>query len=306
MQFAWAPAETAEIGGPWLDEIEEACGGRVNFEWYSAGELVPDDQVLPAIQNGTLDFAQCVSVGVNAPVDIVELCCVVPFGWRSASEFLTMWEYRGLKEIHEEAYGEIPDTKYLGTACHDPHNLLSREPVTSIEDFQGMKINSFEPFCRPYLKAGATIINVPVEEYYLAGQTGVVDSMLWCGTLEAYNNSWYEVFPYALYPQLNGNAECFYMANEEMWNSLPSDIQAIISQAVNKMAYTIWLYYYEGECRCSQYYTPTTLPDEDMEILRQYQWEWLDEVAQTSPRNARIVEILKAYNDEVEAANWFR
>jgi len=149
-------------------------------------------------------------------------------------------------------------------------------------------------------------VNVPVEEFYLSGQTGILDALAWCGATEAKNNSWNEVFPYFLTNNIGGNALLNYLANEKSWKALPPDLQQIIIVGLKAGALKKLLYYYNGEPANWKYYKTTSLSTEDWAKIRASQEKRWAELAKKSPRCAAIVKIYMDYNKEVEDAGWFR
>jgi len=309
IQVAWAPAETQAIARPWLDEIEAASGGRIEIELYSAGELMPQDQVFPAVQTGTLDLALMVGLDVAEPVDVCEIECFPPFLWANGLEVHAMWDYWGLDEIWTEAYEELGGIKFLGMEMHDPIHLISTRPIRKYEDIAGLKINAFKTVAHPFIEAGATSVVLPVEEYYLGAQTGVVEGLIWAGATECTNNGWNEVMPYFLTNPVNGNAICWVIMNEEVWDSLDSGTQNILLMGQKALQMRNLTYYYEHEPkrRTEEYWTElTTLPKEDWQRLVQAEWAYYDEIAQKSPRLAKAVQIFKDYNAHVEATKWWR
>ena len=46
----------------------------------------------------------------------------------------------------------------------------------------------------------------------------------------------------------------------------------------------------------------TTIPDKEWKVVEEAAYKFWDEAAKKSPRNARVVEILKKYKDTMEKA----
>jgi len=296
----------AEVVQPVLDDLTAALAGRVEFELYATAEIMPDDQVIRALQTGTLDIAYVCEPIAAVPIDIAELAGDPPFAWDSPQEVFTMWHERGMKEVYEEAYADLGGIHHLGFACTDPLHLISTKPVWKYEDLKGMKINGAAQLTHIFDDAGAVSIYIPLEEMYLAGQTGLIDGLMWGGSTEGYLNSWHEVFPYFLTNPIVGACGTSWLMNEDLWNSIPSDMQAILELFVEAYGLRTNAYYYSGESSTRHYFTLTTMPGEDWNKVRQSQIEYWDEIAQTSPRCARLVKIYKDYMEEVEAAGWWR
>ena len=299
-------AQTQGLVKPVLEELEEALGGRVDFELYGAGELMPDDQVLHSLQRGTIQFGIGNCRAWGSAIDLWDLDASVAFAWNSAMEQLTLFEERGLNELYAASYEDLGGIKWLGMAPCDPAHLMTTTPVTKYEDLAGMAIMAMGDTAPAFEEAGATMISLPWDEIYLGGQTGVIDGLCQSGATEGYTNSWHEVFPYFLDNPFAGGGMVHWVCSEELWDSLDSDMQAIIEQGAKIFTMKALTYYYDGEPQYRQYFTVTTMPDEDFAKLREDAMERWDDVAASSPRCAQVIEILRDYSAEVEAAEWWR
>jgi TRAP-type mannitol/chloroaromatic compound transport system substrate-binding protein len=281
-------------------------GGRVQIDVYSAAELVPDEQCLQAVQSGTLDVIHHCAQSINLPLDIYDVDCIAPFLFDRDLDYWAMSWRRGLAEIYEEAYMELGDIQYIGFITHDPSHLISTKPIWSYDDLDGLKINAFAPVARPFVDAGAVSVVLPVEEFYLSGQTGVVDALCWCGATEASANSWFEVYNYFLTNPVTGGPVCHTLMNKELWDSLPADLQAIMKYAEYILGFSTVVHYYNGEPVSRKNFDLTTMPDEDWARVLEHGYDYLDEVAAKSERNARILKIMRDFRTEMQEADWWR
>ncbi len=311
-EFTWrvqtvhAPAETNRLVRPMLDEIEAASGGRIKFELYSSGELMSDDQMLQAVSRGTLDMIDGLAPNEASPVDIASLDGWPPFGWASPVEIHNIYWNRGMKEIYNAAYEELGGIKVVGIKTTDPLHIFSTKPINTYEDFKGLKISTDRIVATPFIEAGAVAVNVPVTEFYLSGQTGIVDALAWCGAKEAYSNSWYEVFPYMLSNRISGCTLTHWIANEKAWNKMPKDLQDLVTMGLKAGGLRAILYYYDDEPKHRKYFKMTTLPEEDWNKIKASQDKRYDEIAKTSERCAKLVQIYRDYNKEVSELGWYR
>lgn len=306
VQTVHAPAEAAKLIRPMLDDIEQASGGRLKFELFSSGELMPDDQMLPGVMRGTLDMIDGLAPNEASPVDIAPLDGWPPFGWQSPVEILNMYENRGMKDLYNAAYEELGGIKVLGVKTTDPLHIFSTRPIESYADFKGLKISTDRIVATPFVEAGAVAVNIPVSEFYLSGQTGIVDALAWCGAKEAYANSWYEVFPYMLSNRISGCTLTHWIINEKKWKKMPEDLQNILSLGLKAGALRAVLYYYDDEPRNRKHFKMTTLSDADWAKIQASQDKRYDEIAKISDRTAKLVEIYRDYNAEVEGFGWYR
>lgn len=302
----WMPTELELIAQPWADQLEESLGGRVTIDIYGGGELMPLEQEFPALQDGTLDIAQFSGDFMAVPMDIVYFETAPPFAWKSPAEALTLLRSYGLEELLAEAYEELGGVHYLGACTADPLHVLSSKPIRTYEDLEGLKINGAANFAQPFTEAGAVSTLLELEDIYLSGKTGVVDAIMWCGAKEGVSNSWHEVYPYFLTNAVVGAGLNHFLINKEVWDSLPSDMQAILTMSIRDLEDRCLAYYYKGEPESREYFTLTTLSDEDWAKLREHAMKRWDELALTSPRYAQVVQLIRDYNAHVEAVGWYR
>jgi TRAP-type C4-dicarboxylate transport system substrate-binding protein len=257
---------------------------------------MPDDQILRALDEGTVDIAFGQGVNWASPIDIIDMDCFPPFTWKSSLDAWMLWEYGGLKEIYTEAYEEIPNVKVLGMFTADPIHLISARPIWSYEDLDGLKINSPRMTAPIFESAGAVSVFQPWEEWYLAGQTGALEGVIWMGAWECISNSFHEVFPYFLTNPVNGGAMCFATISERLYDSLDPGTQELLDKSAEILAFRSMRRYHVGEINNRPLLDLTTMPEEDWGKLQEVAVDrWDTEIAPISPRAARLVEILKEY-----------
>lgn len=297
-QTTCMPAQYTAYQRPWLDRIEAASNGRVKIEGFTSCELVPDDQLIPALKDGTVDISWTTGPCVAVPIDLAPLEGYIPFGWENAMEAKVLYEDEGLKGLFFEAWEEIDGIKMLGMQTGDPSQLLTSRPVETFEDLAGLKLVGFENVASILDDAGATSIMIPPEEFYLAGQTGVIDGIGgWCGAQEGHDNGWYEVFPYILEQPFGGGWIMWTIFCEDTWNSLPEDIQDLFILSMGDLANATMTFYYGGQESYLQYYTVTTFSDEDWMRLEDIAMKTWDEWAEISPRCNQVIQILKEHKE---------
>jgi TRAP-type C4-dicarboxylate transport system substrate-binding protein len=307
VQVGFGPPETDGLIRPIFQKMEAASGGRLNFEVYCVGEIVPDDQCVEACMEGTLDIIFGTGAHAATPLDIAELDSSPPFAWNSAMELTTLWYERGLKEIWTQAYEEMGKIKLVGYAPTDPTHIITKSPINHLADLKGLKLDAM-PNIAGILEeeADCTCVGLPREELYLSGKTGVIDGLADMGATEAHANSFNEVFPYFLDNPLGGAWLCWWIMNEDSWNSLPADLQNLIEMGFKAATLDFHLFYYEGEASNRKAFTVTHMPAEEFNVFRENALARWDDFAKTSPRMAQVVQIIRDYNNEVETTKWWR
>ena len=304
MQTAIAAAETELLCQPWATWIEEASGGRIEIDVFADCEIVPTAELLEAVDRGTVDIA-ILSGSVCPEPDIAGLLHWLAYGWLNPLENAVQREERGLMELAQEAYAE-QGVHYIYHFLYDPTELITTKPIYKYEDLKGLKIMAFAPLAPVWDKAGATIVQMPIEGTYLAGTTGAIDGVIWGGSYCYSLMGFHEAFPYMLTNSEVYPASDPMVINMDLWNSLPLDLQTIIEISARAVSWKTAVIYYSEEGRNKENFICTTFSKEDELKLMAHADEYWEEYAQGSPRRAQAVQILREYRDEVEAQSWFR
>ena len=95
-----------------------------------------------------------------------------------------------------------------------------------------------------------------------------------------------------------------YFVNTNKWNELPPHLQQLYRLMIDSSHYYRQHWYWAGEAnyRLNGQLELTTLPESEWATVQQAAAKFWDEIAAQSPRSARVVEIIKKYNADMEAA----
>jgi len=289
--------------GPFRDAVYEMSDGQIQIELYAESEIIPFEEQLSSVGKGIVEGGEYCGFAGTIP-DIGPMTCLLPFGWTSAAEAYALYDERGILDIMREAYAE-EGVYYISHKSGDPAELVSSRPIRSYEDLQGLKVMTFGIIGKMLAKAGCSVTTLPIEETYLAAQTGLVEGTVWGGARDAKQLGFDEVMPYLLAVPLT-NFECGFIINLDLWNSLPSNLQAILYHANRSCSLTCAMDYYNAEAVYRKNFTVTELPPEELAKLKEAAYKVWDEQAQISPRAAKVISIIREFNEDVEAAKWFR
>jgi len=290
---------------PWVKYLEKATGGRVKIMLHSSCELVPDENLLPALKAGTIDACIYASIMNPSLTDLALIETSLVCGLANQQEQETFYKQRGYEDLVREDYEEY-GVHYVGPIFYDPSiMLITRKPVKSLSDLKGLKISSYKSMIKPLIDYGAVQDNISTDELYFAGKTGVIDGLVWGGVPCYSYNSWNEVFPYLLDESL-GNWTCNFLFNEDTWNSLPEDIQAIFELTVNWMTTHSNLLYYSDESRLRSNFISSKLSIEEHQKIVQSAEKYWDELATKNERMAKAIQMYKDYNKELNETGWNR
>ena len=130
-------------------------------------------------------------------------------------------------------------------------------------------------------------------------QTGELDGIAWSGITEDYTVGWADVTNYFLTNNISGAWCGSFFANQERYDELPDHLKTLLKLAMDSSHYFRQHWYWGGEAKlrtAGEKLELTTIPDEEWQTVEDAAIEFWDEIAQTSERTARVVQIFKDYN----------
>lgn len=305
LQTYAGPALAAHVIKPSIDAFNKAANGEMEIELYYADQLVPTGELFRAMQRGTIDAVQSDDDSINAPVDVSVFGGYFPFASRYSLDVPALFHHYGLKEIWEEAYGEIDGVTWLGSGAWDPCNFVTRDPIRSLEDLRGKRVFTFPTAGRFLSRFGVVPVTLPWEDIEVAMQTRELDGIAWAGITEAYTVGWADVSNYYLTNNISGAWAGSYFANTDRWNEVPEHLQTLFKLCMDSSHYYRQHWYWWGE---AHYRTTggklelTSIPESEWQQLEDEALAFWNEIAAESERSARVVQILKDYRQTMQQA----
>ena len=305
LQTYAGPALAEHVIKPSIDAFNKVANGEMEIELYFADQLVPTGELFRAMQNGTVDAVQSDDDSIAAPVDVSVFGGYFPFATRYSLDVPVLFELYGLKEIWEEAYGEIENVTWLSAGAWDPCHFNTVDPIRSLEDLKGKRVFTFPTAGKFLQRFGVVPVTLPWEDIEVAVQTGELDGIAWSGITEDYTVGWADVTNYFLTNNISGAWCGSYFANSESWNALPEHLQTLFRLCMDSSHYYRQHWYWGGEAKLRTEGTKlelTSIPDEEWKTVENEALKFWDEIAETSPRCAKVIEIFKQYNKTMNEA----
>ncbi len=288
--------------------VEEMSDGRLTFELFTGGALVPSNEVLPSCADGVFEVGSSAASywKGTAPECLVTL---FPMGYRNGDEQASVTYNYGLLDFFRDSYADM-GVHLLTMVQHGNINLLSKAPIREVGDFEGVLIRTHGSTAILVEELGASTVYIPGEEIYMALQLGTVDAMTWGGPSTLYLNKWYEQAEYILLdPPLIGNFmnDDFYV-NMAAWESLPAELSAILQYAADLAFFENGVTFRKGDDEAiimlkAEGIEFTTLSEADKAVMTKAAEVVWDDIASKSPRAKEAVKIItdllrdKGYTD---------
>lgn len=216
------------------DQVTRCSGGRLTVKLFGAGELVPWEEAIDAVADGTAEMGHGAPYYWKGKSPATNLIANYPFGM-TAQEYNAWYHYGGGAELCDEVYREQLGCKFLpcgNTGVQHPGWCTKK--ITKLEDFQGLKMRMPGIGGETMKKVGATVVNVLAGEVTEALASGTVDWVEWNNPYgEASLGLWrYAKFYYTPGWHEPGTVlEAFI--NKDAWDDLPDDLKGIVEQCAH-------------------------------------------------------------------------
>lgn len=209
----------------WIKEIENRSKGQIKIKMFTGGSLTPAPQVYDGVVKGISDFG--LSVFAYSPGRFPVIAAIDnPLGYPNA--FVAT---RAINELYRKFNPkELSDVHVCYLFAHGPGLLhTARKPVHRLEDVAGLKIRSTGTSQLIARALGGAPVAMSQGETYDALKKNIVDGTLVpIEALEGFKQA--EVLKYTTLTYSSSYSQGFFVVmNLEKWNSLPKDLQKIIT-----------------------------------------------------------------------------
>lgn len=210
-----------------LDDIESRSGGKVKFERYSMGSLIPATREAEAVGKGMADIAMVLSSFTYNRLPLIHVTALPGVISPLETHGPNVVELAKMQAIQED----FAEDNLVLLAVHggDPGALISKKPIRKMDELKGLKIFAHGPDeARTLANLGAVGVGLTTPEAYEALERGTIDAVnlppLAHKVFRIYEvGKYYTEFP--LY-----TSTLFIMMNRKSWLALPDDIKAIFKQ----------------------------------------------------------------------------
>ena len=217
----------------WTADVEKATGGRVKFQSLPKAPAAPPG-TFDAVRDGLVDLSY-VTASYTPARHILPLMAELPGAGETAE--INSVAYSRIHWKHFHKVGEYKGVKLLAVFTHGPGQMFTKKPIKSLEDFKNLIIRTGGGIAEATANAlGASAFVKPAPESYELLNSGVADGVFF--PFESIVSFKLDkligqatVFPGGLYSSAFG----FFM-NEDKWNKIPKQDQAIIQKYAGEYA----------------------------------------------------------------------
>ena len=211
--------------------VAEATDNKFQVQVFAAGEIVPGLQVLDAVQNGTVEICHTATYYFIGKDPTWALFCAVPFSLNARQQNAWYYDGDGLKLMNE--FGKKFNVHAMvGGNTGAQMGGWFRNEIKTVDDLKGLKMRIGGWAGKTLEKLGVVPQQIAGGDIYPALEKGTIDAAEWVGPYDDEKLGFYKIAPYYYYPGWwEGGTANHFLINQEKWNALPKNYQAIVASA---------------------------------------------------------------------------
>jgi TRAP-type transport system periplasmic protein len=278
-------------------KVEDYTKGQVKVHLFWPGQLVGLQEAYDAVAKGTIQgtYSSLIYYGGIVPEAKTEW---LPFNWPTTEASVDFYLKSGYLDLMRKA-NTPHNVYYLFPMYSATMGAMTKFPVKTLRDFEGKKMRA-TGLDGPLVKLmGSSAVSLPASELYTTLQRGTVDGVIFpFYTIDTYKL--YEVVNYIVLPGFHTPSISGVYLNLDFWKSLPTEVQ----EALEKAGIETMLASAKGSNQWDKDALDfaqekgvkvVTLPESDVEYLKQASGPIWDSVADSTPLSKEIVELYRRH-----------
>jgi len=315
-KYRWKLAETWGPNFPVFGDasknmvklVKEMSNGRLDIRIDSANKHKSPLGVFDFVKSGQYQMGHSASYYWKGKNFNTLLFTTIPFGMTAPEQYAWFYHGGGM-ELMKKVYGQYGILSFPGGNTGNQMGGWFQKEINSVEDLQGLKMR-IPGFAGEVLaKLGAKPTNIPPGELYTALERNTIDALEWVGPSLDLRMGFHKIAPYYYTGWHEPATELQFMVNEKAYNSLPKDLQKILTVAMKLAAFDMYIQsYHESAVNLAslQKEFPNvkmrSFPKEVMNAIKKANDDLLAEFAEKDPVTAEILKSLEDY--ELKARAW--
>ncbi|RXJ79890.1 TRAP transporter substrate-binding protein [Arcobacter sp. F2176] len=210
--------------------IETKTNGEIKVQVLFSGEGVGSSGLLGAAKSGLVQMIapfQALNAG-ELPAGIVELG--LPGGTADTDKLYKLFHEQGFGDILKKAYA-AQGLVWLEPYIQPPVYIITKKPINSIADFQGLKIRAPGAYGKFLRNLGASPVSLAWSEIYTSLATGVIDGSIGSNMIDHRDGNHVEVAKYMYKLPLAGAQVLPILVNKSAWDKLSDKLKKEVYEA---------------------------------------------------------------------------
>lgn len=228
----------------WTEELNKRSNGRIRVEPYFAEALSKEADAFESVKTGISDMAEFsydVAVG-QFPFHERIFTLVRP---SMSLEDPTPWVLE-MQNAFPQVQEELSGVKVLFSHALTVGMLIgSKEPITSLDQFKGKKVNVLGDFqVANKLRAfGASVVTIPMADVFMSMQQGIIDATS-CDYDLLVSRRLGDVVKHVTLINTTGLAFAVVM-NKDVYDGMPDDLKKVVDSVSGEYGRTLFKEFWE-------------------------------------------------------------
>ncbi len=212
-------------------KVKLMSGGRLSIDVFAGGELVPPLSVFDAVSSGTVQVGNGAAYYWAGKAPEAQFFTAIPFGL-TAQQMNAWLYYGGGQKVWNDVYAPFNLVAFPIANSGVQMGGWFNKKIETMADLQGLKMRIPGLGGKVMNKAGVNVVLLPASELYTSLERGVLDALEWAGPYHDMKLGFYRAAKYYYYPGWHEPGSVIELIiNSKAWNSLPKDLQAIVTAA---------------------------------------------------------------------------
>lgn len=314
-KYRWRLAETWGANFPIFGDasknmakmVEEMSDGRLTIRIDSANKHKSALGIFDFVKSGQYQMGHSASYYWKGKDFNTMFFTTVPFGMTAPEQYAWFY-YGGGMELMKKTYDKYGIMSFPGGNTGNQMGGWFRKEINSLDDLKGLKMR-IPGFAGEVLaKLGAKPTNIPSGELYTALERNTIDALEWVGPSLDLRMGFHKIAPFYYTGWHEPATELQFMVNQKAFDSLPKDLQQILTIAMKAAAYDMYAQsMHESGVNLAALQSDfpnvkiRSFPKEVMNAIRKANDELLVEFAAKDPMTAEILNSINSYQKQVRA-----
>ena len=314
-KYRWRLAETWGPNFPIFGDasknmakmVKEMSNGRLTIRIDSANKHKAALGIFDFVKSGQYQMGHSASYYWKGKDFNTMFFTTVPFGMTAPEQYAWFY-YGGGMELMKETYDKYGIMSFPGGNTGNQMGGWFRKEINSLEDLKGLKMR-IPGFAGEVLaKLGAKPTNIPSGELYTALERNTIDALEWVGPSLDLRMGFHKIAPFYYTGWHEPATELQFMVNQKAFDTLPADLQQILTVAMKAAAYDMYAQsMHESGVNLAKLQSEypnvkiRSFPKEVMSAIRKANTQLLQEFAAKDPQTKKILNSITDYQQQVRA-----
>jgi TRAP-type mannitol/chloroaromatic compound transport system substrate-binding protein len=314
-KYTWRLAETWGANFPIFGDatknmakmVNEMSNGRLTIRIDSSNKHKAALGIFDFVKSGQYQMGHSASYYWKGKDFNTMFFTTVPFGMTAPEQYAWFY-YGGGMELMKETYDKYGIMSFPGGNTGNQMGGWFRKEINSVEDLKGLKMR-IPGFAGEVLaKLGAKPTNIPSGELYTALERNTIDALEWVGPSLDLRMGFHKIAPYYYTGWHEPATELQFMVNQKAYDTLPADLQQILTIAMKAAAYDMYAQsMHESGVNLAKLQDEypnvkiRSFPKDVMFAIRMANADLLHDFAKKDPQTKKILNAITDYQEQIRA-----